>query len=216
MSSISMESALAISKKHKMTDQIESFTQEYSPTQSCAVLILEYARSLQEKKDLVTEAHGAKIKSFTISGEQRLMASCADQTFFFEEIPKVVLAALCCHAGNCHKNCINACAGGLPANAIIHTSEVDTLGEGQTGLAGVLHSYVQLGETIFDLSHGIRMNKTVYDKLFNVKEISSVEARLIKADIADKTISRLSEKGVFTEVYLMARDDCAKSVAMGK
>ena len=139
-----------------------------------------------------------------------------EELFLFQEIPSVLLKALGCKQQNCHQNCINASMGGLPGHAIIYTSEVSVLSQEKTNLDGILHSYVQLGEIIFDLDFGIRMNKTSYYELFNIKEISSLEACKIQKDIAEGTLAQLSKNKVSAEVYLMARDACAKTITTGK
>lgn len=221
MNSISLESATAISEKHKLLDNIEDslklYTEEsLTPAQSCASLLVLFARSIQTTQTPKSSAFGANVSSITLNGESCYQVRRDNSIYTFEEIPKVLLRALGCKPHNCHQNCINACVNELPAHAIIHTSEISFLPSDKTGLDGILHSYIQLGEVVFDMDLGIRMSKPIYDKLFNVKEISSMEARKVKEDYASGTIGELSKQKIPAEVYLMSRDDCAKTVSTGK
>ncbi len=211
MNTISLEKAKTIIEKHKSPDKTEDLAELYrqevlSPTQSCAGLILQYAR----KK--ITKKFGA-----VITGKLTMQVSRDKESYAFEDIPPDVLETLCC-GDNCHENCVNASLLGLPNNAIIHTSEISVLPEEKTGLAGLLHSYVQLGGEIFDLKLGIKMNKDNYDRLFNVKEISQLPVSKVQNDFKDKTLEQLSnhKPQISYEEYLMARDDCARLVGTGK
>lgn len=220
MNLISMEDAKAISEKHKTTstnggDLAVCTEVVLTPQESCASLLVLFARSLQNNNP-TTSAFGAQISNITLGEQTCYQVRCEDSIVVFEEIPKVLLRALGCKPNNCHQNCINACANGLPAHAIIHTSEVFLPPKAQSGLDGILHSYVELGEVIFDMDLGMRMNKTVYDRLFGVKELTSLEAGKVKTDCANGTVSQLSKQKCSAEVYHMARDDCVKSLAEGK
>lgn len=221
MSTIKLEVAKAISANHRETDKIDDHLTDYlesslTPEQSCAALLVLFARSLRKTPHAVEEGFGAKIFNVPNADGPCYQVKKGNSSFIFEDIPKVLLATLCCRQQNCHQNCINACANGLPFSATIHTSEISVLPKEMTGLDGILHSYVQLGNIIFDFDLGIRMSKSSYDTLFNVKEISTVEAKKINADYTNGTISKLSEAGVCAEDYLMARDDCSALVSKNK
>ena len=216
MNTISLENAIAISEKHIDTDNTEVFTDAYTPTQSCAALLLEYAKNLRENGKFVDSNYGAKILSIPSQSKFLYQIRKEDSIFIFEEIPKVVLAYWGAKFGECHKNCINASSVKFWPEALIHVSEIGVLPEEQTGIAGILHSYLEYENNIYDLSLGIVMNKSAYDKLFNVKEISTVPVEKVRSDINDGTLEQLKKKDVKTEVYLMARDDCAKMVGKGK
>lgn len=221
MNTISMENAIAISEKHKLTDKIDDAASLYeeenlSARESCAALTILFSRSLRKTPTPTKVGFGAKVSNVTINNESYYQVRRGEEVFLFQEIPSVLLKALGCKQQNCHQNCINASMGGLPGHAIIYTSEISVLPQEKTNLDGILHSYVQLGEIVFDLDLGIRMSKDSYYKLFNVKEISSLEASKVQKDIAEGTLAQLSKNKVSTEVYLMSRDACAKTVTTGK
>lgn len=216
MSTISLENAVAVFKKHKELDTKEVFTNEYTPSQSCAALIVAYAQGLRQNGTFLDQGHGAKILSRTLHGKTLYQVRNGDAIFVFEEIPKIVLGLMGCKFGNCHQNCINAAIMKFNEKATIHTSEIGVLPEEQTGLPGILHSYLEHNGDVYDLSFGIVMSKPIYDKLFNVKEISSVNIADVKSDYYSGVTDAVAEKGISAEVYLMARDDCAKMVSKGK
>ncbi len=216
MSTISLENAIAVFKKHKELDAKEIFTNEYTPSQSCAALIVEYAQGLRQNGIFLNQAHGAKLSSITLYGKPLYQVRKEDSIFIFEEIPKVVLAAFGAKFGDCYNNCINASSVGFWSDTLIHVSETGILPEEQTGVAGVLHSYLEHQGNIYDLSLGIVMSKSAYDKLFNVKEISTLSVGKVQSDLSDGTLEALSKKEISAEVYLMARDDCAKMVTKDK
>ena len=216
MNTISLENAKVIIENHKVTDNIEDPAKLYrkdvlTPTESCAGLIWQYARTK------ITKKFGATIIPTNLYEEPALQVSRGEMNYIFQEIPVNIIRLLGC-GDDCHENCINACVNGIPNNAIIHTSEVSVLPEEKTKLPGLLHSYMQLGEEIFDLKLGIKMSKESYDKLFNVNEISELPVSKVRQDIQDGTLSQIVKHSanISREEYLMARDDCARLVGAGK
>ena len=221
MTSLSLEKAKAISQKYsnynKIMDELTFYNEdELSETQACTALAVMFMRSIQKKKTPKDAAFGAYLTEQTYKKETFISTTKNETTFLFQEIPKVVIAALGIKQDNCHQNCINACVNNLPSHSIIHTAVINYLPYGNNNPNGTLHSFVELGNVIFDLDLGLRAMKETYYTFFDVKEISSVKAKDINNDFNNKTIEKLSKKNINSETYLMAREDCVKLVSKDK
>lgn len=216
MNTISLESAKAISKKYAATnidDCVKNCERSVlSDKESCAALLIAFARG--RKKHLGEDGFGASIQPITLD-DSCFYVKKGNENFLFETI-ETLISVLGSVEHQDHQNCINACKKGLPGHALIHTSKLSLLSQEGSNQSECLHSYIQLGNLIFDLDLGIRMTKASYDKLFNVKEISTVKAALVKSDICNGAFTKIAKNNVSTAEYLMSRDACVQQFTRGK
>jgi len=223
MTTITLEGAKALSKKHKAINQIKEdinlYTESsFSDIESCAALAAINARIIQKHKNLpLTQSmYGARFSREVVEGSQIYYTQRGKEKFVFEEIPPILLKTFGCRPNNCHQNCINASINGLPGNAFIVTGEISYLPSFEGRPSEMLHTFVELGEVVFDLDLGIRASKTSYYKFFNVNEIARLEAKTVENDFHNHIFEKFKETDIKTEDYLMAREDCIKIASKGK
>lgn len=218
MKNISLENAIKISKAHQISDSIEfSFenvkNSSLSATESCAVLLIKYANSAHSYFP-TTKLGEAYVSSNSAQPKYHQSVICGKERFSFSLISQTVLDALGCNPNDCHQNCINICSNFN--KGVLHTAEISVVSKENSSLSGILHSFLEIEDEVFDFTYGFKMPKPEYFRLLNVNDLTQTPASKVHADICDGTLSQISDKNISPEVYLMARNDCARLVGNNK
>lgn len=218
MKNIPYTKALEISQAHKLLDNFEFKTEnlreeKISPSECCATLVIYFLQTCSGPA-ACRSFLGAKISEFTFDGKRHYSVSKENENIQFDIIPLITLRALRCQTQNCYQNCINACS--RLTNGTVVVSEVSPISENNCGLKGLLHSYIELDENVYDLTYGFSMERDDYIRLFNVKEVAQTAVSKIHSDIYNGTLTKVSNRNISPEVYLMSRDTCAKIVEKDK
>lgn len=140
--------------------------------------------------------------------EHRYTISLGKESYEFIDLTAVIDEDLLI-PGKCHECCFNAALRfNEDGECNVCTAKVSAINNKTNfSLSKLLHSYLEVGEYVFDLSSKIGLKIDDYIKLFNVEILSRLPASVIQEDVQNKNIDLLAKVKYPMVAYLLARTE---------